>query len=221
MTQLRAALFDMDGVLIDSLHQHRESWIQYCAGFNITISQEKFDKEYFGHQGPEIIRRVFGEQYPLEERKKMSAAIDVLFQSSVRQKVIPVAGVKEFIVHLKLTGIPMALGTSGSAANVASILGALHLNGEFSQIITEEDVTRSKPDPSVYLFAAKRLGVAINECVVFEDTPVGISAAKSAGAFCIALTTTTDKSRLSLADAIIPDFQLLRWSDVISLLKSK
>lgn len=56
---------------------------------------------------------------------------------------------------------------------------------------------------------------------MFEDTPVGISAAKSAGAFCIALTTTTDESRLSLADAIIPDFQSLQWSDIITFLKGK
>lgn len=221
MTTVRAALFDMDGVLIDSLSQHRESWMRYCRKFNIQLSQRKFDREYFGHQGPEIISKVFGDGYTAEERQRMSKETDEIFQDLVRQGVTPVAGVKKFVKNLKQLGIPMALATSGSSANTITVLEGLKLDGEFSAVLTEEDVTHGKPDPSVYLLAAGRLGIPIHECVVFEDTPVGILAAKSAGAFCVALTTTTYKSRLTMADAIISDFEAFQWSDISALLKKE
>ena len=219
MINLRAALFDMDGVLIDSLVQHRESYIRYCRPLGVTLSQEQFDKELFGHQGPDILEKLFPGKHSPEERIELSREIDGIFQALIAEDVVPVKGVQEFLAHLKQSGIPFALGTSGSRGNVQAVLAALGLNNSFSAILTETDVPRGKPDPAVYRLAAGQLGIPIEECVVFEDTPVGITAAKNAGAYCVALTTTTDRDRLNIADTIIDDFRDLTWMDVKNILQ--
>ena len=218
MGVVKAALFDMDGVLIDSLSLHREAFERYFEPKGIGIERERFDMELFGHQGPEILRLLLGDDMRLAERKRISIEIDAIFQGLVREKVRPVQGVRDFIRMLYGIKVPFALGTSGSRSNVEAVLAKLGLNGEFRVLVTENDVVRGKPDPMVYLTAADRLAVPVAQCVVFEDTPVGISAAKNAGARCIALTTTTGRDRLTMADVIIPDFRKLTWETVQDLL---
>lgn len=219
MINLRAALFDMDGVLIDSLNQHRESYIRYCEPLGVTLSKEWFDRELFGHQGPDILQKLFPDKYSPEERIEISRVVDGIFQGLIREEVVPVKGVQEFITHLNQSGIPLALGTSGSRGNVQAVLEALGLDNSFSAIMTETDVPRGKPDPAVYQLAAEKLRIPVEECVVFEDTPVGLTAAKNAGARCIALTTTTGRERLGIANAIIDDFRDLTWLDVKNILQ--
>ena len=218
MSVAKAALFDMDGVLIDSLALHREAFERYFEPKGVGIERERFDKELFGHQGPEILRLLLGDDIPLAQRQRISKEIDGIFQGLVQEKVRPVRGVRDFIRMLHRKAVPFALGTSGSRSNVEAVLAKLGLNGKFRVLITENDVLRGKPDPMVYLTAADRLGIPVSDCVVFEDTPVGISAAKNAGARCIALTTTTSRDRLTSADVVIPDFRELTWETVQDLL---
>jgi beta-phosphoglucomutase-like phosphatase (HAD superfamily) len=123
----------------------------------------------------------------------------------------------DFVRGLARVGVPRAVGTSASRGDVESLLGALGLRGYFEVIVTAEDVALGKPDPAVYLESARRLGSAPSECLVFEDSLVGVVAARRAGMRAIGVTTAHSAEELlgAGAETTIANFEGLEWKSIV------
>jgi HAD superfamily hydrolase (TIGR01509 family) len=128
-------------------------------------------------------------------------------------------GARELVASLRAAGFRTAVGSSGPPLNVQRAIDGLELVAAFDAVVTGRDVKRSKPDPECFLLAASKVGVDPSRCVVFEDAPAGITAAKAAGMKCIAITSkghTTERQRD--ADLIVPTVRDVTVAAVRALL---
>ena len=194
------AVFDWDGVVIDSSRQHAESWERLAGEAGKTLPPGHFLRG-FGMKN-EVIISELGWSRDAGEIRRLSLRKEELYREIVKEShPEPLPGVREFLERLAAGEIPCALGSSTHRLNITLSLERLGLGRFFRTLVTAEDVSRGKPDPEVFLLAAARLGVAPPRCVVFEDAPVGLAAARSAGMPCVAVSTTHPPA--ALADAAL------------------
>ena len=185
-----AVIFDMDGVLVDSYRAHAQSWQVMAAEWGCTMTRAQFDAT-FGRTSREIIAALWPDgRYGEEEVAAMDARKEAAFRRILAADFRPMPGVERLLHGLFESGVPMAVGSSGPPENVDLVLGLLGKRPWFAGIVTGMDVTRGKPDPQVFLLAAQRLGVPPQRCVVVEDAPLGIRAAKAAGMAAVGLAST-------------------------------
>jgi beta-phosphoglucomutase family hydrolase len=182
MTQeLRAVLWDMDGTLLDSADFHWLSWREVLAAEGFELTRERFT-ESFGRRNDATLRAYFGEEFPLSEVERIGALKEARYREMVREHGVELLpGVGRWLARLKADGWRQALASSASLLNVDAILGALRIAGFFDAIVSAEDVQTGKPDPEVFLVAAARVSVPPARCIVIEDAPAGIEAARLAG----------------------------------------
>lgn len=203
------AVFDWDGVILDSSRHHEESWERLSRDENLPLPDGHF-KKGFGMKNEVIIPNLYQWTSNPEEIRRLSLKKEALYREVVVEWGIdPLPGVLDFISYLEREGIPRSIGSSTHRENIDTALPRLGLEGKFHVITTAEDVSHGKPDPEVFLTCAKKLGVSPEKCVVFEDAPVGIEAGKAAGMKVIALMTSHPASSLSEADWIVPDLSQL------------
>lgn len=207
-----AFIFDMDGVLINSTSLHTHTWERYLESLNMSAAG--LMQRMLGKRNDQIVRDLFGHHLPQAEVDRHGAEKERLYRELMMpvfdQHVVP--GVAGFIKQAAAAGIPLALGTNAEPLNVEFVLRHTGLDGLFQAIVDGHQVSRPKPDPEVYLEAAGRLGVPPANCIVFEDSPGGMVAARTAGARLVALLTTLDEA--PVADLAIPDFtspRLFEW----------
>lgn len=209
-------IFDLDGVLIDSSKIHFLGWKNVLRGFNREVDYETFLKSYFGKRGPETLELTFGKgKFSDDEAKRISDEVDSNFVRTVAEVGIPIKGALDFVRALKESSEKIALATSAPRQNVDAFLDAFSLRGVFDVEICGDDVSHGKPNAEVFLKAASGLNVDAKECVVFEDSLPGVTAAKAAGATCVALLTTTTREVLKMADYFIKDFSDEKLREVI------
>ncbi|MFZ1081463.1 MAG: HAD family phosphatase [Candidatus Kryptoniota bacterium] len=200
-------IFDLDGVLIDSSRIHYHGWRDVLRGLNKDLDYGTFRQSFFGKRGQETLEIIFGkEKFSPEETKKISDEVDSNFVKTVGQVGVPVSGALEFVRSLKESGEKVALATSAPRQNVDAFLKAFVLRGIFDAEVCGDDVSSGKPDPEVFLKAASELNEDTKNCVVFEDSLSGVTAAKAAGMTCVGLLTTTSREVLKAADYFIEDF---------------
>lgn len=203
----RGYIFDLDGVLIDSSKIHYLGWKAVLNRLGADMDYETFRAEHFGRRGVDTLEKFFGKgKFSESEIKTLSDEVDSNFVETVADDVVPIKGALEFVRALKKSGAKLALATSAPRQNVDAFLRAFRLHGEFDVEICADDVSAGKPDPEAFLKAASELNEVPEECVVFEDSVPGVTAAKAAGAVCVALLTTTTREALSEADFFIRDF---------------
>lgn len=204
MTTPTPVIFDMDGVLVDSHAAHFASWQRTCAEHGLILDAARFAAT-FGMTSGAIIRELFGDRFPdpaaqraLDDRK------EALYRELVADDFPAVDGARELVQALAAAGHPLALGSSGPPENVALVLDQLGVRDLFAAVVTGRDVSRGKPDPQVFLLAAERLGLPPEGCVVIEDAPVGVAAAKAAGMCCIGFCGTgRPAAELAGADRVV------------------
>lgn len=200
-------IFDLDGVLIDSSRIHYNGWRRVLSRFNQDLDYETFRRNYFGKRGQEVLGIIFGKgKFSSKEAKEISDEVDSNFVKTAADAGVPVRGALEFVRLLKESGEKVALATSAPRHNVNAFLNAFSLNGLFDAEVCGDDVVRGKPDPEVFLKAAAQLNENPRDCVVFEDSLPGVTAAKAAGTTCVAVLTTTSREVLRAADYFIEDF---------------
>jgi beta-phosphoglucomutase family hydrolase len=197
------AIFDWDGVIIDSSRQHEESWDRLAREIGKPLPEGHF-KAGFGRKNEFIIPHILGwEQDPAEVRR-LSLRKEELYREIVLEKGLePLPGVRTWLDRLAAAGIPCAIGSSTHRKNIEVSLDVLGLRGFFREIVSAEDVSHGKPDPEVFLKAAAKIGMAPDRCVVFEDAHVGIEAAHRAGMRVIAVATTNPLHDLAKADKAV------------------
>ena len=211
-----AAIFDMDGVLIDSGAHHRHAWRALLAELGTEPAHPEHWRLTIGRPREEAIPLLLGRGVSGAEARRLGRRKRDLYQERAQTGMEPVPGVPEFLHALERQHVARAVGTSASRWDAERLLDDLGLLRFFDVVVTADDVMLGKPDPEVWAQAARRLRVTPAHCVVFEDAPVGIQAARAAGMRAIGATTAhTDAELLAAgADRTIPDFQGLEWSSI-------
>ncbi len=203
MNGKRGAIFDWDGVIINSAKHHEISWNRLAVEIGKVLPEDHFVKG-FGRKNEFIIPELLGWTFDVEEIRKLSLRKEALYREVVRELgITALPGVESWLRTLKNEGIACVIGSSTHRENIIATLDVLGLKEFFSDIVSAEDVKQGKPDPEVFLTAAKRIGVEPANGVVFEDALVGIAAAKAAGMRVVAVATTEPKEKLAHADWVV------------------
>jgi beta-phosphoglucomutase family hydrolase len=203
-------IFDLDGVIIDSMPFHQRAWQRYLEVTGIG-SGDSLDFMH-GQRNEEIVRGLLGPEADLQTVIAHGAAKEQLYRDMLRERIGAhlVAGIAEWLDHV--SGAPIALATNAESANVDFVLDGGGLRPYFDAIVDGSQVERPKPAPDVYLRAAKLLNIPPRNCIVFEDSPVGVAAAVAAGMRVVGVlthATALEGIRFSIANFLDP--QLDSW----------
>jgi beta-phosphoglucomutase family hydrolase len=214
-------IFDMDGVLADTGPIHFKSWAKMAKeDANVDLSK-KFFEETFGEQSIPITRKLVGPEVDQALVEEWANLKEQYYREMVKDKLEPLPGAIDLIKNFKKKGFKLAVGSSGPKENVELLLTTLKIKPYFDVVITAEDVKIGKPAPDVFLIVAKRLNINPENCLVIEDAPVGVEAAKKANMCSIALTTTHAIDELNEADFIANDLSEVKVEHIIKILKIK
>ena len=201
---LRAVIFDWDGVVVDSSAHHERSWEILAAQRGLPLPSGHF-KRGFGKKNNVIIPDLGWATDPAEV-DALAHEKEEIYRGLVRQHGIkPLPGVRALLSALQSANIPCAIGSSTERANLDCLLDLMDLRNFFGVMVSGEEVVHGKPDPSIFLLAAQRLGCAPADCVVIEDALVGIEAARRAGIPVLAVATTEPAAVLGQANLVVPD----------------
>jgi beta-phosphoglucomutase len=195
----------MDGVIIDSTETHTEAWRQYLSGHQIEFTD--VGARMLGKHNPDLVRDFFFDRDLTDDLinyhgTQKEALYRELMTSMLQEKLVP--GAVEFI--RQHGSVPKAVATNAEAPNVSFVLEGAGIADCFSVIVNGYEVARPKPAPDVYLRAAELLGVTPQNCIVFEDSPTGVQAARAGGMHVVGLTTTMSE----LKDV---DLEILNFAD--------
>ena len=174
-----ALIFDLDGVIVDSMPLHTYSWKLYLERHGIHALD--LVEKMHGRRNDQIVAAFWGNHLTPEENFRHGAAKEALWRELMEPVLEShlVPGVRTFLERYR--DVPIALGTNAEPANAAFVLSRANLSPMFKAIVDGMQVAKPKPWPDVYCRASDLLGVAPSNCIVFEDSPTGVQAAKAAG----------------------------------------
>ncbi len=200
----KAVLFDLDGVLIDSMPFHFQAWQKIFAPLGVELEPDEiYHRE--GSRTAEMIRLLLRDhpvdltEAQIDELVRQKSA---LYNQITRAEIMP--GVVELIEELKRRQILIAIVTGTFQENFLQVMSP-ELLRQFNAIVTGGDVAQGKPQPEPYIKAAQKLGLPAGDCVVIENAELGVQSARAAGMYCVALTTTQSRKQLQQADRIVSD----------------
>ena len=214
----KAVIWDMDGVIADTAPYHLKAWQEVFQKRGVTFTEENF-RHSFGQRNDTIIRDILGESTSKTVIDAISRDKERKFRNTVRQNIKPLPGVIELIKSLAPHGFKLALASSAPIENIKLLTKSLVIDNCFHAVVSGSDVTEGKPSPQVFLLAAQRLGVEPRNCVVIEDAIAGITAAKRAGMYCLAVTNTHPNLSLKEADLVVDTLEAVTVNDLEELLK--
>ncbi len=207
-----AILFDFDGVLAETMLDHFQAWALALKDFGVKLTAEN----YYPFEGLAMdklaLKYCLENHVPEGESKKIIENKEKYYLANYHFRLY--SGVSELIEELYGKKIPIAIVTTGLKARLLKSTPLNFLN-KFSTIVTGDDVDRGKPFPDPYLKASRDLGVDIRDCVVVENSPMGVESAKSAGAYCIGILSTLGAGHLAGADQVVSSFSELKNVKVI------
>jgi HAD superfamily hydrolase (TIGR01509 family) len=183
------AIFDHDGVLVDTLALHQEAWVEHGRRSGLTITAD-FVHRTFGMTNPSMFRLLPNGPKTAADMARHSAQKEACYRELARGRITLMAGVREVLDALTAAGVLLAIGSSGVRGNLELTVHECGLVGRFASMASLEDIRHGKPDPEVFLKAAAWAGVDPRRCSVFEDAPFGIQAARAAGMYAIGVTTS-------------------------------
>ena len=216
-----AAIWDMDGTLVDTAELHFRAWAAATAERGRPFSRDDFART-FGRRNPEIIHYLFGDTIVGRDAEKLGDRKEVLYREAAAAGVELLPGVRALLEDLDRAGFRQAIGSSAPRANLQLILRLTGVERFFAAVVAMEDTQRGKPDPQVFQVAADRLGVPPARCVVLEDAVAGVQAAKAGGMKCVAVRFVGHHSEESLrkagADLVAPTLERASARTVLRLL---
>jgi beta-phosphoglucomutase family hydrolase len=202
---VKALIFDMDGTVTDSTETDYMAWKKVFAEYNADFSYGEYVK-VLGVKSTDILQQFLG-LGPEELDRALKRKLHYFFQIVEEQGLSSIPHVESFLKKAREMSLQIALATGARKEKSDRVLEKVRLRQYFDVFITAEDVEKGKPDPEIFLRAARKLGASPEEVIVIEDAENGVLAAKKAGMKCIALTTTTGIDRLQPADLIVESFR--------------
>ncbi len=214
---MKCAIFDMDGVLVDSHPIHMAAWRRFLEAQGKTVDERDMEFVLEGRKREEILEHFLGRVTP-EQAEVFGKQKDVLFREEAKS-IATIAGVREMLEQLSAASVPMAVASCGGRGRVHQLLEQLNLRNYFEAVVTGDDVRDGKPDPSIFLAVAKRLNVLPADSICFEDSVSGVTAAKSAGMKCLGIAEDGRQNALVQAgcDAVVPNFVSVSVADLRKL----
>jgi beta-phosphoglucomutase len=201
-TPVRALIFDMDGTIVDNMRFHDDAWESWHLGHGLPFERSSFFTRTAGMAVGEIVGPHFPEA-DKDEIARLAEAKEALYRESYRPHVSPLAGLLSLMARAEAAGVPMAVASAAPPANIDVVLDTLGLRARFATIIAPSQGFRGKPHPDLFLGAAERMKVAPDTCLVFEDAPLGVEAARRAGMRAVAMLTMLDASGFAQFDNVI------------------
>lgn len=215
-TKSFAAIFDMDGVIIDNAIYHEKAWRIFLNRRGISLSEGEFKEIVFGRTGNDCLKILF-ENVTEAEIKELTKEINEIYRREYEPFIEATPGLIDFLELLKQNNVTTTIATSAPPVNVKYITETLNIREYFANIIDDTQVTKGKPDPEIYLASADAINYEPSRCVVFEDSMSGIQAAKSAGMKVVGVATTHDPSELKNVDLVIRNFHELNIEKISAM----
>jgi beta-phosphoglucomutase len=220
MSEHRAVVWDLDGVIVDSAAAHNESWVVMAKHYGVAYDPDRDFARIFGRHNNDIISSM----WDVTDQAKIDEMADVK-ESSFREaaaRLKPLPGVVELVTALRQAGWKQAIGSSAPLLNIEALLAATGLREYMDTISSGDDVTEGKPNPQVFLIAFARVGVDSRNGVVVEDAPAGVLGGKRAGAAVLGVTTTQTKETLceAGADRIVTTLDEVTVADLEALVQA-
>lgn len=205
MDPLVGFVFDMDGVIVDSNPYHKIALQQFCKAHGFDLTEQQLREKIYGRTNRDWIISLFG-SLPDEVVKEYANEKEALFRKLYANNIKPLDGLISFLEKLDGGDYHRAIATSAPLKNVEFTLEKTSIQHFFTVILHDSDVTNGKPHPEIYLKAAATLKIPPDQCIVFEDSLSGVSAAETAGCKVVGITTTHSPNELSNADMVINNF---------------
>lgn len=197
---IQAIVWDFDGVIVDSEPLHYRAFSEVARPLGITFSWTEYLETYVGFDDRDAFRAMLGgddDRIPDLVAKKADT-----FEHAVNEGVDAIPGAIALIEHVA-AHLPQMVCSGASRQDIELVLGKLNLRHHFRDIVSADDVPRSKPDPQSYILAVERLGLDASECMAIEDTAAGIASARGAGLWTLGLTSTSDRETLRTAHRVV------------------
>lgn len=202
MKKYQAAIFDMDGTMVDNMMVHHRAWQASLKKLGTDWPIEKVMQEIHG-VNEEILHRLYGDRFTRAERLAISDEKEKAYREIFLPELKLISGLPHFLDGLAAAKIPMAIGTAAPPENANFLLDNLPIRKYFKAIYHAGDVKKGKPDPEVFLLGTEALGMVPENCIVFEDSITGAAAAKNAGCAAIIVTTTHKEAEFAQFDHIL------------------
>lgn len=216
------ALFDWDGVIIDSHNQHEKSWSKLAEEEN-KVLPDNFFKMTFGMRNENIIPNFFGNWIDVTNQEEITRLADrkeeIYREIIISDGIEPLPGVRNLLQSLKSEEIACSIASSTPIANIETVMGMIGLSDYFDAITAAEDVSNGKPNPEVFLKAAEKIKVDPKNCVVFEDAHVGIEAGLAANMQVIAVATTHPVDSLGNAHMVTENLESIDAEKIMELFR--
>lgn len=216
-----AVLFDMDGVIVANTEYHVNAWLNFSARYNHPLTMPQYFENINGRTSADAMAYTFGRAVSGDELTELTEEKEAIYRDLYAPHLQPTPGLVHFLTALKAANVRLAVGTSAPQSNVLFTLDGLNIRHYFDAIVDAGMVTNGKPNPEIYLTAARRVGVEPGRCVVFEDAFAGIEAGVRAGMTVVAVATSHTRAELETTGAslIIDNFVNLTIEEVEQLIK--
>ncbi|HEX8462850.1 MAG TPA: HAD family phosphatase [Segetibacter sp.] len=202
---LKAVIFDMDGTLLESTEADYKAWEKVFNDYGKKLSFGDY-VPLLGIRSANVIRDHIGISNGEDVKRILKEKFDYFVEYVNENPIKAVVGAEDFLKGLAKYDLKIGLATSSRKEKMKMVLESLGFLHYFDTIVTGEEVENSKPAPDIFLMAAQRLGLTPNDCLVFEDGPVGVAASKNAKMKCVAITATHPEDKLCDADIVIDTY---------------
>ena len=192
-----ALIFDMDGTMIDSMPWHTQSWMEFTRRHGIAIDVQELLRRTTGRTGAECMVELFQRDVDADEALALVHEKEAIYRELFTPVFSEVSGFKAFAGHAMARGLKIGVGTAGDKHNIAFAFSHLRMMPAPHAVVGGDEGLPGKPEPAIFLEAARRMGVDPAGCVVFEDAPPGIEAARRAGMRAVAVCTSHAAAELA------------------------
>ena len=195
--RIQGLIFDMDGTMIDSMPFHAQSWVAFVEQHGITIDVKELMRKTTGRTGAECMEVLFGRPIPQQEAWALIQQKEEIYRALFEPVFTEVQGFKRFCASAHASGLRIGVGTAGDKHNIAFAMRHLQMDPLPHAMVGGDEGLPGKPEPAIFLEAARRIGADPQACIVFEDAPFGIEAARRAGMQAVAICTSHSPQELT------------------------
>ncbi len=213
--KLKLVIWDLDGTILDSRKQHYEASISVLKNHGFELSAD-FLKTFYGQTANHIFGELLGGAVSSDQFGQIIIERDIAYRELISRDAEFLPGVEHWLGNFHQIGVKQVIASSTAYQNIETIVRVLNAEKYFSKLFSGEHLP-SKPDPEVFLMALREFSLSSDECLVIEDSPHGVQAARSIGIKSIAAAITFPPDQLSEADLVVENLGQLQWGDINSL----